>query len=496
MRSIGHWIGGTLVDQGEGRSGPVYDPATGEVQAQVAFADASVVHDAVSAARDAFPAWRSTPLAKRAEVLFRFRELLERRRAEVAAILTSEQGKVSRDANAEITRSLESIEYACGVPSMLKGEFSEQVASGVDVYTIRQPLGVIVGVTPFNFPALVPLLMFPHAVACGDTFVLKPSEKDPSAALLLAEVAEGAGLPPGVLNVVNGDGSTVDELAKHPDVRGLSFIGSSPVARHVYEICATHGKRVQALGGGKNHMIVMPDADLDMAADAAVSAAYGSTGERCMAISVLLAVGGVGDALVDAVRARLDKVHVGPGSNPEAEMGPLITREHRDRVASYVDSARARGAVIVADGRDHDLYEAPGFFLGVCLIDYVTPEMECYRDEIFGPVLSVVRVDTFDEALEMINQNPFGNGASILTRDGHVARRFQFETDIGMIGLNVPIAAPMSYYPIGGWKDSLFGDTHVQGPDAIRFYTKQKVVTTRWVEPTGSKIDLGFPQNR
>jgi malonate-semialdehyde dehydrogenase (acetylating) / methylmalonate-semialdehyde dehydrogenase len=496
MRRIGHWIGGTTVDPPDGRSGPVYDPATGEVQAEVAFADTAVVDSAVQAAKDAFPAWRATPLAKRSEILFRFRELVERRREEVASILTSEQGKVRRDANAEIMRSLESIEYACGIPSMLKGEFSEQVATGVDVYTIRQPLGVIAGITPFNFPALVPLLMFPHAVACGNTFVLKPSEKDPSASMLLAEIVEEAGLPTGVLNVANGDAVTVDALASHPDVKALSFIGSTPVARHVYEIAAVHGKRVQALGGGKNHMIVMPDADIDAAADAAVSAAYGSTGERCMAISVVLAVGGVGDALVDAIRARLDKVRIGPGTDPEAEMGPLITGAHREKVASYVDSARDKGAVIVADGRDHDLFEGPGFFIGVTLIDHATTDMPCYRDEIFGPVLAVIRIETFDEALEMINDNPFGNGASIITRDGHIARRFQFETNIRMIGLNVPIAAPMSYYSIGGWKDSLFGDTHIQGPDSLRFYTKTKVVTTRWVEPGGSKVDLGFPQNR
>jgi malonate-semialdehyde dehydrogenase (acetylating)/methylmalonate-semialdehyde dehydrogenase len=496
MRQIGHHIGGAEVEGSSGRRGPVYDPATGVVQAELAFADAAEVDRAVESARDAFPGWRATPLAKRAEILFRFRELLDRRRSDIAAILTSEQGKVPRDASAEIVRSLESIEYACGIPAMLKGEFSEQVATGVDVYSIRQPLGVIAGITPFNFPALVPLLMFPHAVACGNTFVLKPSEKDPSASLLLAEVVEEAGLPPGVLNVVNGDRETVDLLLKHPGIDGISFIGSTPVARHVYETASASGKRVQALGGGKNHMIVMPDADIEAAADAAVSASYGSTGERCMAISVVLAVGEVADPLIDAIRARLDKVNIGPGTDPDAEMGPLITEAHRDKVASYVDSSREAGAVIVADGRDHELATGPGFFLGLSLIDRVTTDMPCYREEIFGPVLAVMRVDTFDDALELINRNPFGNGASILTRDGHVARRFQFETNIGMIGLNVPIAAPMSYYSIGGWKDSLFGDLHIQGPDALRFYTKTKVVTTRWVEPAGSKVDLGFPQNR
>jgi malonate-semialdehyde dehydrogenase (acetylating)/methylmalonate-semialdehyde dehydrogenase len=494
-RRIDHWIGGKLVPSTSGRSGPVYDPATGETQAEVGLASAAEVDDAVAAAADAFPAWRSASLSRRTEIMFRFRHLLDDRRAEVAAVLSSEHGKVRADAAGELARGIENVEFACGAPALLKGGFTEQAATGVDVHTVRQPLGVVAGITPFNFPAMVPLWMIANAVACGNTFVLKPSERDPSAPLLLAELFAEAGLPDGVLNVVHGDAEAVNRILEHPGVAAVSFVGSTPVARHVYETATRHGKRVQALGGAKNHMVVLPDADVGMAADAAVSAAYGSAGERCMAISVVVAVGDVAEPLVAAIAERLPKLRIGPGTDPEAEMGPLITREHRDRVASYLDAATEDGATVVVDGRERR-FDGDGFFLGASLVDHVRPGMRVYEDEIFGPVLSVVRAGTYDEAVGLVNDNPYGNGCAIFTRDGGAARQFEFDAVCGMVGVNVPIPVPVAYYSFGGWKASLFGDTAMYGPAGIDFYTRTKVVTSRWPDPATSAVDLGFPRTR
>ena len=492
---ISHWIGGRLVAGTSGRQGNVFDPATGEVARQVDFASVNEVDAAVAAAQQAFPAWRALSLARRTEILFRFRNLVDQRRDEIAALVTAEHGKVRNDAQGEVARGLENIEYATGLQQLLKGEFSEQVSTGIDVYSIRQPLGVVAGITPFNFPAMVPMWMFANALACGNCFVLKPSEKDPSASLMMARLLKEAGLPDGVFNVVQGDKVAVDRILEHPDIAAVSFVGSTPIARYVYEKATAAGKRCQALGGATNHMLVLPDADVDMAADAAIGAAYGSAGERCMAISVIVAVGEVADPLIAAIQARLPKVKVGPGAEPGSEMGPLITREHRDRVASYLDRGKAEGAEIVADGRQHVLYqEGKGFFLGVSLLDKVSPEMECYRDEIFGPVLEIVRATTYEEALGIINDNPYGNGTAIFTRDGGAARQFQFEVNVGMVGVNVPIPVPVAYHSFGGWKASLFGDLHMYGPDGFRFYTRQKVVTSRWPDPATSTIDLHFPR--
>jgi len=496
VERIGHYIGGKHVRGESGRRGPVFDPATGTQTHEVDFADVPEVDAAVDAAREAFPAWRATSLSKRADIMFGVRELLEERRADLAAVITAQHGKVLSDAVGEVQRGLENVEFATGIPNLLKGGFSEQVSTGVDVYSIRQPLGVVAGITPFNFPAMVPLWMCANAIACGNTFLLKPSEKDPGASLLIAELFKDAGLPDGVFNVVQGDKVVVDRILEHPEIRAVSFVGSTPIARYVYETGTRNGKRVQALGGAKNHMIVLPDADVDMAADAAVSAGYGSAGERCMAVSVVVAVGGVGDRIVEAIRERLPKIKLGPGSDPESEMGPLVTKEHRDRVASYLDSGREQGATVVADGREDGRYGGEGFFLGVSLLDGVTPEMDCYRDEIFGPVLSVVRVDTYDEAVRLVNENPYGNGVAIFTRDGGAARTFQFEVEAGMVGVNVPIPVPVSYYSFGGWKSSLFGDTHMYGPEGVNFYTRGKVVTSRWPDPATSAVDLGFPRTR
>ncbi|HVA88175.1 MAG TPA: CoA-acylating methylmalonate-semialdehyde dehydrogenase [Candidatus Saccharimonadales bacterium] len=494
---VNHWIGGRRVAGTSGRRGPVYNPATGAIAREVDFASIEEVDAAVAAAKAAFPAWRATSISRRAEILFRIRNLVEQRREEIAALLTAEHGKVTSDALGEVARGLENIEFACGVPHLLKGAYTEQASTGVDVYQIRQPLGVVAGITPFNFPAMVPMWMFANAIACGNTFVLKPSEKDPSAALLLAAILAQAGVPDGVFNVVQGDKVAVDRLLEHPDVTALSFVGSTPIARHIYETGTRHGKRVQALGGAKNHMIVLPDADLDMTADAAISAGYGSAGERCMAIATVVAVGSVADPLVAAIRARLPQVKVGPGTDPASEMGPLVTRQHRDKVASYLDSAAAQGGTVVADGREHPLYrDSEGFFLGVSLIDDVRPDMDCYRDEIFGPVLTVVRVETYEEALQLVNDNPYGNGTAIFTRDGGAARRYQFDVNVGMVGINVPIPVPVAYYSFGGWKGSLFGDLHMYGPEGIQFYTRAKLVTSRWPDPGTSKIDLGFPRTR
>jgi malonate-semialdehyde dehydrogenase (acetylating) / methylmalonate-semialdehyde dehydrogenase len=492
---ISHWIGGRIVEGQSGRTGPVYNPATGEQTGEVDLATIEEVGAAVAAAKEAFVSWRRVSLAKRAELLFNIRELVHERREEAARILTSEHGKVLSDALGEVTRGLEVIEYACGLPTLLKGDFSEQASTGIDVYSIRQPLGVVAGITPFNFPAMVPMWMWAPAIACGNTFVLKPSEKDPSASLWTAELLKEAGLPDGVFNVVHGDKVAVDAVLQHPEIAAVSFVGSTPIARYVYETGTKAGKRVQALGGAKNHMVVLPDADIGMAADAAVSAAYGSAGERCMAVSHVVAVGDAADPLVEAIKERLPKIKVGNGLEPDVEMGPLVTREHRDKVASYLDKGREQGATVVADGRE----TAPdngGFFLGVSLIDDVTTDMDVYKDEIFGPVLGVSRVGTYDEALRMVNENPYGNGTAIFTRDGGVARQFQFDVQAGMVGINVPIPVPVAYYSFGGWKASLFGDRHIYGPEGIEFYTRGKVVTSRWPDPATSKVDLGFPQTR
>jgi malonate-semialdehyde dehydrogenase (acetylating)/methylmalonate-semialdehyde dehydrogenase len=490
---ISHHVGGTPVAGTSGRAGPVFDPATGAVRAQVDLASVEEVDAAVAAARAAFPAWRGTSVGARSAILFRFRQLLDARREDLAALVTAEHGKVLADALGEVARGIENVDFACGFAHALKGEFTEQASSGVDVYSIRQPLGVVTGITPFNFPAMVPMWMFATALACGNTFVLKPSEKDPSPSLLMARLLAEAGLPDGVFNVVQGDRVAVDRLLAHPDVAAVSFVGSTPVARHVYEAGTAAGKRVQALGGAKNHMVVLPDADVDAAADAAVSAAYGSAGERCMAVSVVVAVGDVGDALVPAIAERIGKVVVGPGTDPGAEMGPLITEAHRDRVAGYLGTAAGEGAAVVVDGRDQ-AFAGDGFFLAPSLVDHVTPEMSVYRDEVFGPVLAVVRAATYAEAVELVNANPYGNGTAIFTRDGGAARRFQYEVEVGMVGVNVPIPVPVAYYSFGGWKASLFGDLHMYGPDGLRFYTRTKVVTARWPDPATSAVDLGFPR--
>jgi malonate-semialdehyde dehydrogenase (acetylating)/methylmalonate-semialdehyde dehydrogenase len=492
---VHHWIGGQVVAGTSGRTGPVFNPAIGEQAAEVDFASIDEIDAAVAAAKQAFPAWRSLSLSRRSEILFRIRQVVDAHREDIARHLTREHGKVLSDAMGEVARGLEVIEFACGIPNLLKGEFSEQASSGVDVYSIRQPLGVVAGITPFNFPAMVPMWMWAPAIACGNAFVLKPSEKDPSASNYVGELLKEAGLPDGVFNVVHGDKVAVDRLLEHPDVAAVSFVGSTPIAQYVYENGTRLGKRVQALAGAKNHMVVLPDADIDMAADAAVSAAYGSAGERCMAISVVVAVGEVADPLVEAIKERAAKVKVGDGLDPQSEMGPLITGQHRDKVASYLDSGREQGASLVVDGRE-TAPDGDGFFLGVSLLDEVTPEMDCYRDEIFGPVLSVVRVDTYEKAVGLVNENPWGNGTAIFTRDGGVARQFQFEAQAGMVGINVPIPVPVGWFSFGGWKASLFGDLHAYGPESISFYTRGKVVTSRWPDPATSKVNLGFPQTR
>ncbi|WP_375493602.1 CoA-acylating methylmalonate-semialdehyde dehydrogenase [uncultured Jatrophihabitans sp.] len=492
---ITHWIDGAPVEGTSGRTSPVYNPATGLVSAECYLATTAEVATAVAAAKEAAREWRSASLSRRSAVVFAFRELLHANADELAKIITSEHGKVLSDAHGEIARGLENVEFAAGVPQLLKGGFSEQAGTGVDVYSIRQPLGVVAGITPFNFPAMVPLWMAANAIACGNAFVLKPSEKDPSASLWLARKWQEAGLPDGVFNVVQGDKDAVDALLTHPDVEAVSFVGSTPIARYIYETGTANGKRVQALGGAKNHMMVLPDADIDLAADAAVSAAYGAAGERCMSISVAVAVGDAGDRLVDAIAARLPKLRIGDGADPDSEMGPLITEEHRDKVAGYIAAGAESGATVVVDGRAGDV-PSDGFFLGTTLLDNVTRDMSVYTDEIFGPVLSVVRAQTYDDALELINSNQFANGTAIFTRDGGVARQFQFDVQVGMVGINVPIPVPVAYYSFGGWKDSLFGDTHMYGPEGINFYTRGKVVTSRWPDPATSAVDLGFPRTR
>ncbi len=491
---ISHLIDGSDTPGTSGRTSPVYDPATGAQTGEVELATADEVAVAVASAKQASAVWREVSIARRTKLLFAFRNLVEANAGEIARRLTAEHGKVLSDAGGEVARALENIEYACGLAELLKGSYSEQASSGVDVYSIRQPLGVVAGITPFNFPAMVPLWMIPNAVACGNTFILKPSEKDPSAPRFIAELFHEAGFPPGVLNVVNGDKVAVDAILSHPDIAAVSFVGSTPIAKYIYETGTAHGKRVQALGGAKNHMVVLPDADIDLAADSAVSAAYGSAGERCMAISVVVAVGSAADPLVDAIRARLDKLVIGPGTDPASQMGPLVTRQHRDKVASYVQAGSDAGATVVVDGRERE-FDGDGFFLGVSLLDDVTPGMSVYTDEIFGPVLGVVRVDTYAEAVRLVEDNPWGNGVAIFTRDGGAARQFQHEVEAGMVGVNVPIPVPVGYYSFGGWKSSLFGDSHMYGPEGVHFYTRGKVVTSRWPDPATSAVDLGFPRN-
>jgi malonate-semialdehyde dehydrogenase (acetylating)/methylmalonate-semialdehyde dehydrogenase len=495
LSTITHWIGGKPWRGPVDRWGDVYNPARGEPSARVAFADAPTVDAAVDAATDAARSWGRTSLAARARILFAFRELVERRKRDLAEILTREHGKVLSDAMGEVNRGLEVVEFACGLPHLLKGEFSENVSTDVDSYSIRQPLGVVAGITPFNFPAMVPMWMYPLAIACGNAFILKPSEKDPSAAQFCAELLAEAGLPPGVFSVVHGDKAAVDAILAHPGIQAVSFVGSTPIARYIYETGTRYGKRVQALGGAKNHMIVLPDADLDLAADAAVSAAYGSTGQRCMAISVLVAVGDVADRLLPRLRERVRKLKVAEGLEPGADMGPLVTRAHCARVISYVEQGQAAGAELLEDGRQLRVPgHETGFFLGPCLFDRVTPDMTIYTDEIFGPVLSVVRAESYTEALRLVNESAFANGVAIFTNDGGAARRFQMEVQAGMVGINVPIPVPMAYYSFGGWKSSLFGDAHVYGREGIHFYTRGKVITSRWPDPRHRGVNLGFPE--
>lgn len=493
MKQLTHWIDGESFDGG-GRAGPVFNPATGSQALEVALASSADVDKAVQVAHDAFQTWRYSSLTQRQNVMFAYRELVAARKLDFAKLLTAEHGKTIDDALGEVQRGLEVVEFACNIAHLLKGDFSEQVSTGVDTYTIRQPVGVVAGITPFNFPAMVPMWMYPIAIACGNTFILKPSEKDPSSAQLAAELLKEAGLPDGVFNVVHGDKEAVDSLITHPNVAGISFVGSTPIARYIYETGNQHGKRVQALGGAKNHMIVLPDADIDLAADAAVSAGYGSAGERCMAISAVVAVGEAGDRLIDGVQTRIEKLKVGPGDETGVEMGPLVTKQHLEKVKGYVDSGESDGALLIADGRDFvvDGYE-DGFFMGPTLFDKVTPEMSIYTDEIFGPVLSTVRTEHFEEAIQLINDNPYGNGTAVFTNDGGAARKFQQEIQVGMVGINVPIPVPLSFYSFGGWKDSIFGSHAIYGPEGVHFYTRQKVVISRWADPIHRGVDLGFP---
>jgi malonate-semialdehyde dehydrogenase (acetylating) / methylmalonate-semialdehyde dehydrogenase len=492
MRRVTHWIDGRPWDGEAARQGDVFDPRTGVVQARVDLADAALVDTAVRSARAAADGWGATSLSRRTTVLHAAREVLTAGREELAELITAEHGKVRSDALGEVQRGLEVVEFACGVPHLLKGGHTEGASTGVDVYSLRQPVGVVAAVTPFNFPAMVPLWTVPVAIACGNAVVLKPSDRDPSASVRLAELFAEAGLPPGVLTVLQGDREAVDALLTHPLVDAVTFVGSTPVARHVHETATRGGKRAQALGGAKNHMVVLPDADLDGAADAAVGAGFGSAGERCMAVSVVVAVGDTGDALVERLRERIAGLRVAP----DGDMGPLITREHRDRVAGHLDTAAREGAVVAVDGRKHEVDGEPGgFWLGPSVLDHVATEMACYREEIFGPVLSVVRVDTLDDALALVNANPYGNGTAVFTRDGAAARRFRTEVQVGMVGVNVAIPVPMAYYSFGGWKDSLFGDTHVHGPEGVHFLTRGKVVTERWPDSAVASggASLHFP---
>jgi len=493
MTQITHWINGSLDSKKPERTGDIYNPATGKVTGTVAFANAATVDSAVSAATAAFVEWRHSSLTKRTQVLFAFRELVQQNKEKIAALITAEHGKVLSDAAGEVTRGLEVVEFACGIPHLLKGGFSEEVSTGVDVYSIRQALGPVAIISPFNFPAMVPMWFFPVAIACGNTVVVKPSEKDPSAAMFMAQLWKEAGLPDGVFNVVHGDKEVVDALLVHPGIKSISFVGSTPIARYVYETGTKAGKRVQALGGAKNHMIVLPDADLELAADAAINAGFGSAGERCMAISAIVAVEPIGNALVARIKSRMANIVTGDGTKG-SDMGPLVTAVHRDKVASYIEAGAKEGASVVVDGRDLKV-DGDGFFLGPTLLDNVSPKMSVYTDEIFGPVLSILRVNTYDEALNLVNSHQYGNGTAIFTNDGGAARRFQNEVEVGMVGINVPIPVPMAYYSFGGWKNSLFGDSHAHGTEGVHFFTRGKVVTSRWLDPSHGGINLGFPQN-
>ncbi len=490
---ITHWINGAEWTGAAERSGDVFDPATGQVTKRVDLASRATVDEAVVAAAAAFPSWRDTSLTKRTQILFAFREILNARKGEVAALITAEHGKVLSDALGEVTRGQEVVEFACGLGHLLKGGFSEQVSTGIDVYSIRQPLGVVGIISPFNFPAMVPMWFFPVAIAAGNTVIVKPSEKDPSAAMLMAQMWKDAGLPDGVFNVVHGDKESVDALLAHPQVKSISFVGSTPIAKYIYETGTKHGKRVQALAGAKNHALVLPDADLELAADQAINAGFGSAGERCMAISVVLAMDTIADELVAKIAERMPRLRTGDGRRG-CDMGPLVTGVHRDKVAAYVAAGEAAGATLVVDGRNPVVDGEPGgFWLGPTLFDHVTTDMSIYTDEIFGPVLSVVRIHSFEEGVELINAHEYGNGTSIFTNDGGAARRFQNEVQVGMIGINVPIPVPVAYYSFGGWKASLFGDTHAHGVEGVHFFTRGKVVTSRWLDPSHGGINLGFP---
>ena len=493
MTQITHWINGALDAKKPERTGDIYNPATGKVTGTVAFGNAATVDSAVSAATAAFAEWRHSSLTKRTQVLFAFRELVQQNKEKIAALITAEHGKVLSDAAGEVTRGLEVVEFACGIPHLLKGGFSEEVSSGVDVYSIRQALGPVAIISPFNFPAMVPMWFFPVAIACGNTVVVKPSEKDPSAAMYMAQLWKEAGLPDGVFNVLHGDKEAVDALLIHPGIKSISFVGSTPIARYVYETGTKAGKRVQALGGAKNHMIVLPDADLELAADAAINAGFGSAGERCMAISAIVAVEPIASALVEKIKSRMSSIKTGDGTQG-SDMGPLVTKVHRDKVASYIEAGSKEGATVVVDGRTLEI-AGDGFWLGPTLFDNVSPKMSIYKDEIFGPVLSIIRVNTYDEALNLVNSHQYGNGTAIFTNDGGAARRFQNEVEVGMVGINVPIPVPMAYYSFGGWKNSLFGDSHAHGTEGVHFFTRGKVVTSRWLDPSHGGINLGFPQN-
>lgn len=496
MPLVTHWINGQYWGGAVDRTRDVFNPATGQVQAQVAMADEPALRAAVSAAADALPAWRNSSLTTRARIMFRFRELVHERIDEIAAILTREHGKVPDDAKGEVTRGLEVVEFACGIPHLLKGEFSEGVSTGIDAWSLRQPVGVVAGITPFNFPAMVPLWMVPIAIACGNTFVLKPSEKDPTAANVLAELMTEAGLPAGVLNVLHGDAVAVNGLLNHPDIAAVSSVSSTPVAKHIYDTATSQGKRVQALGGAKNHMLVLPDADMEWAADAAVSAAFGSAGQRCMAISVLVTVGDAADKLRPLIESRMAKLITGPGSHADAEMGPVISPESLNRITTLIGEGQAAGADLIVDGRSLRVQGCDGgFFVGPTLFDRVSPDMSIYREEIFGPVLGIVRVETYAEALDLINSSEFANGVAIFTNDGAAARAFQHDVEVGMVGINVPIPVPMAFYSFGGWKQSLFGDTHMHGMEGVRFFTRAKAVTGRWPDPSRRQgVNLGFPR--
>ncbi|MGU3654597.1 CoA-acylating methylmalonate-semialdehyde dehydrogenase [Mycolicibacterium sp. A43C] len=493
--TISHWLNNELFQGTSGQTAPVTNPASGAVTGQVALASVADAQTVIEAAAAAFPAWRDTSLAKRTQILFAFRELLNTRKGELAEIITSEHGKVVSDALGEVARGQEVVEFACGIPHLLKGGYTENASTKVDVHNIAQPLGPVGIISPFNFPAMVPMWFFPLAIAAGNTIVLKPSEKDPSASLWLANLWKEAGLPDGVFNVLQGDKTAVDELLTNPKIKAISFVGSTPIAQYVYATATAAGKRVQALGGAKNHAVILPDADLDLAADAMVNAGFGSAGERCMAISVAVAVGPIADDLVAKITERTTGLKIGDGTK-NTDMGPLVTKAHRDKVASYIDAGENDGATVVVDGRQvQPDGGADGFWLGPTLLDNVTPDMSVYTDEIFGPVLSVLRVDTYDQALDLINTNPYGNGTAIFTNDGGAARRFQNEVEVGMVGINVPIPVPMAYYSFGGWKASLFGDSHAHGTEGVHFYTRTKAITTRWLDPSHGGINLGFPEN-